>query len=77
MIKLLEYGVVKPKVSCPHCNTVGNVRIKRTSQKAGVSGGKLAGAILTGGISILATGLSRKEIVNLAHCDNCTVSWQL
>lgn len=73
----LTYGARKPKMSCPHCQTVGNVRVKNRRQTAGVSGGKVAGALLTGGLSILATGLSRKETVTLAYCDNCTVQWHL
>ena|ERR1017187_6196321 len=73
----LTYGVLKPKVTCPHCQEMGTVRVKRRRQKVGVSGGKLTGAILTGGLSILATGLSRKETVTEAYCDNCTVQWQL
>jgi len=73
----LTYGAIKPKVSCPHCRTVGNVRVKNSRQKAGVSGGKLTGALFTGGLSILATGLSRKETVTMAYCDNCTVEWRL
>jgi hypothetical protein len=45
------------------------------SRKAGISGGKATGAILTGGLSLLATGLSRKERLTEAHCDNCGSTW--
>jgi hypothetical protein len=73
----LTYGAIKPKVSCPHCHTIGSVRVKSSRQKAGVSGAKLTGALLTGGLSIFATGLSRKETVTFAYCDTCTVKWSL
>ena len=33
-------------------------------------------AISTGGISMLATGLSRKEAATEAHCRNCQSTWQ-
>ncbi|MDO8307003.1 MAG: hypothetical protein Q7V58_01430 [Actinomycetota bacterium] len=48
---------------------------KSVKAKKGVSGGKATGAVLTGGISILATGLSRKEKVTEAHCSNCRTTW--
>jgi hypothetical protein len=44
-------------------------------RKKGISGGKAVGALLTGGLSILATGLSRKEKSTQAHCDNCGATW--
>lgn len=34
------------------------------------------GAILTGGVSILATGLSRKEAATEAFCTHCKSTWQ-
>ena len=45
--------------------------------KKGISGGKATGAVLTGGLSLLATGLSRKEMVREAYCYNCKMTWQL
>jgi hypothetical protein len=44
-------------------------------RKKGISGGKVMGGLLTGGISLLATGLSRKEQATQAHCDNCKSTW--
>jgi len=60
---------------CPHCQTKGKVRTKMITQKVGVSGAKATGAILTGGVSLLATGLSQKENKTQAHCDNCGATW--
>lgn len=43
--------------------------------KAGVSGGKATAALLTGGFSLLAMGLSRKQRVTEAWCSNCQSTW--
>lgn len=60
---------------CPHCQTRGTVRTKPVTQKKGVSGGKATAAVLTGGVSLLATGLSRKEQNTEAHCSRCGAKW--
>ncbi len=70
-----KYGNVNKAMTCPHCETKGKVRTMKVKQKKGVSGGKATAAVLTGGLSILATGLSRKEEVTQAHCDNCDNTW--
>jgi hypothetical protein len=64
-----------PRVACPHCGVTGGVDVRRVKQKKGISGGKATAAVLTAGISILGTGLSRKEKVSEAHCKNCNVTW--
>lgn len=64
-----------PALICPHCQTKGQVRTTRTRHKAGVSGAKATGAVLTLGVSLLATGLSRKEWVTNAHCLACGSKW--
>lgn len=71
-----QHGAVRPQVVCPHCQQRGNVRCQAIKNKKGISGGKATGAILTGGISMLATGLSRKEAATQAYCGNCQSSWQ-
>lgn len=63
------------KMICPHCQEKGTVKTEKVTQKKGISGGKATGALLTGGISLLATGLSRKEDVTKAHCVNCSSTW--
>jgi len=40
-----------------------------------VSGGEVTAAVLTGGASLLTTGLSRKEKHTEAHCENCGNTW--
>ncbi|MDP2181898.1 MAG: zinc ribbon domain-containing protein [Actinomycetota bacterium] len=61
---------------CPHCQSKGTVSTKQVKQKKGISGGKATAAVVTGGLSILATGLSRKEDVTEAHCRNCGNTWR-
>ena len=60
---------------CPHCQTKGKVATQQVRLKKGISGGKATGAILTGGVSLLATGLSRKEDATEAKCSNCGSVW--
>ena len=43
--------------------------------KQGISGGKATAAVLTAGISMLGTGLSRKQKVTKAKCRNCRAEW--
>jgi hypothetical protein len=57
-----------PVMVCPHCQTRGFVRTKYSSVKVGVSGGKATAALLTAGLSLFVTGLSRKTLVTEAHC---------
>ena len=52
-------GDINPEMVCPHCQKKGGIRTKAVTKKAGVSGGKATAAVLTGGVSLLATGLSR------------------
>jgi len=56
---------------CPYCQTKGSVTTKKIKRKAGISGGKATAGILTCGISLLGTGLSRKELITEACCSNC------
>jgi uncharacterized paraquat-inducible protein A len=70
------YGPINQSLICPHCQTKGKVRAKQIEVKVGVSGGKATAAVLTGGISLLAAGLSRKQRVTAARCGECGSSWQ-
>jgi hypothetical protein len=70
-----EYGLINKTMMCPHCQTNGKIRTKHITQKKGISGGKAVATILTGGLSLIAVGLSRKEGATQAHCDNCNNTW--
>lgn len=50
---------------CPHCQMPGQVKVRKIAPVA----------FLTGGISLLATGLSRKQKVTEATCGNCGSRW--
>lgn len=69
------YGQLYNQIICPHCGLKGVVRTKQITKKHGISGAKATGAILTGGFSLLATGLSKKENITEAHCTNCNQTW--
>lgn len=71
----LTYGSMNPQIICQQCQTRGFVHVKGITQKKGVSGAKATGALFTGGLSLLATGLSRKEATTQAHCTNCNSTW--
>jgi hypothetical protein len=68
-------GPVRPQIVCAHCQVRGGVRTKGIQKDCGISGKKATVAALTGGISILATGLSKEENLTQAHCDNCGSTW--
>ena len=70
-----RWGAPNEHLVCPHCQNKGKVLIKFVTQKKGISGAKATGAILTGGASLLATGLSRKEDATQAHCTFCNSTW--
>lgn len=73
--KIAKHGAPNAQMICPHCQTKGKVLTKTVSKKAGISGAKATGALLTGGLSIVATGLSRKDTLTEAHCANCSSTW--
>jgi hypothetical protein len=69
---------VRPKsgIICPYCQYQGGaVTVKQIKVKRGISGGKATAAVFTAGISMLGTGLSRKQVVNELHCRNCGMTW--
>jgi hypothetical protein len=70
-----KWGSVNQAIICPQCQTTGQVRTLSVKRKKGISGGKATGAIITGGLSLFATGLSRKEQATQAHCDKCNSTW--
>lgn len=64
-----------PNRMCPYCQVWGKVHTMDITQKKGISGGKATAALLTGGISLLAVGLSGKETSTKAHCRHCNNTW--
>jgi hypothetical protein len=70
------HGQLNAAMICPHCHAKGRIRTQIVDRKKGVSGGKATAALLTAGISMLATGLSRMERLTQAYCANGNNSWQ-
>lgn len=66
-----------PHLKCPHCDSTGTVSSRKIKTKQGVSGGKATGAVLTMGVSLLATGLSRKQTVTEMKCSKCSTVWHI
>lgn len=64
-------------IVCPHCQQAGGVTRRAATRKKGISGGKATGALMTGGASMLATGLSRKEGAQECRCSNCGMKWDV
>ena len=63
------------RLVCPHCHVKGQVSTSSVKKSKGISGGKAAGAVVTGGLSIWLTGLSRKEQLTQAKCGACSSKW--
>lgn len=74
---LANRPTVNETLTCPHCGTRGQVSVERLSRKKGISGGKATGALMTGGVSMFATGLSRKEAAQHLVCGNCGIGWDV
>ena len=70
-----KYGPLNTALICPHCSYQGGIQTKAVKVKTGISGAKATGALLTGGLSLLATGLSHKQKATEAHCSNCGSDW--
>ena len=70
-----RWGSLNSPLVCPHCQERGHVRTMKVELKKGISGAKATGGLLTGGLSILATGLSRKESATQAYCCHCDSTW--
>jgi DNA-directed RNA polymerase subunit M/transcription elongation factor TFIIS len=71
-----QQGPINTQMICPHCQSRGGVRTKQVTQKMGISGTKATAAVFTAGVSMLATGLSRKEGMTEASCQNCGSVWR-
>lgn len=68
---------INKHLKCPHCASAGTVDTREVKAKQGVSGGKATGAVLTGGLSLFATGLSRKQKVTEMRCTKCKTVWHV
>jgi hypothetical protein len=67
---------LNPVMVCPHCQNKG-VLTEKVMRKKGVSGAKATAGLLTGGISLLAVGLSREEQETRCECPKCHMIWHV
>lgn len=80
-MKAQKHGKLVPELICPHCQAKGKVRVQSHKRKTGYSAAKTVSkgtaAMLTGGASLLGTGvnISRYAKGTRMHCGNCTTSW--
>lgn len=70
----VDFGA-SPHLICPHCHTKGRVKTRKEYKATGISGAKASGAVITGGLSVFLTGLSRKEFKVVATCGACKSKW--
>lgn len=61
------------KIKCQFCQETGFVTIAIVPRKKGISGTKATGAVLTGGMSVILTGLSQRGQVAQLTCSNCSM----
>ena len=70
-------ATARPEMVCPHCQVKGMIKTVPVTRKNGISGGKATGALLTGGLSLFATGLSKKTTALRGGCSNCGIGWDI
>lgn len=63
------------EIVCSLCNKRGYVRTDPATVKQGIDGTKATFALLTGGLTLLATGLSQRNSATRATCSNCGSTW--
>jgi hypothetical protein len=73
-LMLLQEG--DAKIVCPHCHGSGCVTTRKVLEKAGIDGGKTTAALLTGGVTLLAMGLSAQRERTEATCSHCHSVWR-
>ena len=57
--------------ACPHCGSQGTLEAQGEVESKGLSGAKVAGALATGGLSLFATGLRKKQKTEIFRCSEC------
>jgi hypothetical protein len=62
-----EHGPLNAALMCPHCRKKGPIRTKCVERKRGDSP--------PGGMSLVASEVSREEQITQAYCGNCERTW--
>lgn len=71
----MNYGNQNSQMICPHCQQKGWIRTKTDITSSSSDGKKVAGALITGGLSLLVTGAPENKSRTQAHCLNCKQTW--
>jgi hypothetical protein len=61
-----QYGIEKPSLICPHCQTKGKVRSKASEE---ITSTKV--------IPIIGNNIKARKNVTQMHCDNCETTWNV
>lgn len=69
----LGHGMA-PGYTCPFCSLQGGVYCMESSSKKGFSTSKATSALLTGGVSLLFTGLAKTVVEKNFLCEECGLS---
>ena len=64
------------QIECLYCHSSGTVVVQKVKKKKGVSPGKATAGILTLGVSLVGTGLAKKEVVSQLTCAACGMTWE-
>jgi len=74
-VQAIAVPVQTGRANCQYCNGIGTVVVQQVKRKKGVSPGKIAGAVVTGGISLVGTGVAKKVWMNQLTCTACQMKW--
>ena len=70
-----NYGPRAPDLVCPRCGAEDRTHARPFVQAGEFSGWKLAAAVFTGGLSLLAVGVHRHATRRRARCAACLNAW--
>lgn len=62
-------------IVCRFCHERGGVGVDVRTQRAGIDATKAGAAMLTGGASVLAVGLTGERKVHRLTCATCQMTW--
>jgi hypothetical protein len=69
--------MLNSKLTCPYCKVQGLVGTRQVKVKRSSSGARSTGSFVTGGLSVLTTGLSKRVVVTEAACGKCNSTWYI
>lgn len=70
------FGMVNPRIVCPHCMRSGRVRVKELAPGEGSVGGKIGAAVVSPGKQVLMLAISPPEKRTQHFCQWCRTTWE-